>query len=66
MARVVFLGTGSTGDPARRSASSAVVTPGGDVILVDVSGGSEIIGAMRDAPLAWGRVRAIEIGRAHV
>ena len=65
MARVVFLGTGSTGDPARRSASSAVVTPGGDVILVDVSGGSEIIGAMRDAALAWGRVRAIVLTHQH-
>ena len=65
MARVAFLGTGSTGDPARRSASTAVVTPGGDVILIDVSGGSEIVSAMRDAPLPWARLRAVVITHQH-
>jgi ribonuclease BN (tRNA processing enzyme) len=65
MARVVFLGTGSTGDPSRRSASTAVVTPGGDVILIDVSGGSEIVSAMRDAPLPWARLRAVVITHQH-
>lgn len=64
--RVTFLGTGSIADMARRCASTAVVLPGGDVILVDTGAGQEAMFGMRQLGIDPCRVRAIVLTHQHL
>jgi ribonuclease Z len=64
--RVAFLGTGSIADMTRRCASTAVVLPGGDVILVDTGAGQEAMFGLRTLGIDPCRVRAIVLTHQHL
>ena len=64
--RVTFVGTGSTGDPARRCGATLVTMADGSHVLVDTGGGNETLIALETAQVDLTRIRAIVLTHQHL